>query len=60
MSLLKKMRWTITRNSSKLIPEDSDFTEVHSILIVNEGNNYDQLPTTSITSTNGNCICYVK
>ena len=39
---------------SKLIPEDSDFTgEVHSILIVNEGNNYDQLPTTSITSTNG-------
>ena len=44
----------LLETGGKLIPEDSDFTgEVHSVLIVNEGNNYDQLPTTSITSTNG-------
>lgn len=44
----------LMEDGGKVIPELADFSgEVHEILIVNEGNNYDQLPTVSITSTNG-------
>jgi hypothetical protein len=44
----------LLETGSKVIPEIADFTgEVHEILIINKGNNYDQLPTVAITSTNG-------
>ena len=44
----------LLENGSKIRPDDSDHLgEIHELKIVNEGVNYNQLPTIGITTTNG-------
>ena len=44
----------LLETGSKIIPENSDHIgEIHEILKVDEGSNYNQLPTLSLNTTNG-------